>query len=157
MIKTTKNEISEYWQELKPDYKLSSTHCWRCGIKKRLDRCHIQANAIDGIDHPKNFVLLCKHCHIDSPNVENPEFIWEWLDHYRNRSESDLWFHLGVREYNDLYDCDLYEVIKDNQSEFEKLFSSEIKKATRHFGQPAINPASVAGVIREVLKSMNLV
>lgn len=156
MIKTSKLEIANYWNSVKSEDKFSVSQCWRCGIKKRLDRCHIKAQAISGADEPSNFVLLCKHCHFDSPNTDNSDFIWEWLDHYRMRPEADLWFHLGVREYNSLYQENLYELIKGNETTFENVFHEKIKKATRHFGQPSINPASVAGIIREVIKYLEL-
>lgn len=155
MIKTTKVQIAQYWSEFKPEYNLTHTHCWRCGIKKRLDRCHILAQAIEGSDVPSNFVLLCKHCHIDSPNVENPEFIWEWLSHYRSRGEADLWYHMGIREYEALYQTNFMLEITGKENQFVEIFNEEVKKGTRHFGQPSLNPATVAGIIKEVINKLD--
>lgn len=155
MIKTTKQEIAAYWSVVYPDMNLDSSHCWRCKIKKRLDRCHIQAASIKGSDEPSNFVLLCKHCHIDSPNIENPSFIWTWLLYYHGRQYHDLWYERGVREYERIFNVDFAALILGHEAEFHDLFKQELSKATRHFGQPSLNPATVAGVISETIQSMH--
>lgn len=151
MIKTSKTDIKNYWNALKPDNNLTATTCWRCGIKKRLDRCHIVAHSNEGRDEPQNFVLLCKHCHIDSPNTHDPVYMWEWLDYYRKRPYKDLWFFLGVMEYERVFNTSFEQDIKDKQLIFKEAFDNAIKTVPRHFGQPSINASSVAGIIHEVI------
>lgn len=156
MIKTSKQAISDYWNQKYPQLNLGPNHCWRCGIRKRLDRCHIQARAIEGNDEPSNFVLLCKHCHIDSPNVEDKEFIWIWLNYFNGRRFEDLWFDRGVNEFEMIFGMDLSQMIKGKEDVFKSRFDTSLSMATRHFGQPSYSPSTVAGIIREVLIQMNI-
>lgn len=87
-IKTTKKEIVDYWaskQEevgLSVDWSEAHERCWRCGYKKPLERCHIIPDSLGGKDEPENLVLLCKRCHIEAPNVEDKNFMWDWIRAY---------------------------------------------------------------------------
>ena len=78
-IKTTIQQAVDYWAsridecELSVDWFEADTHCWRCGCEKNLQRCHIVPDSLGGQDAPSNIVLLCERCHIDGPNVTDPE------------------------------------------------------------------------------------
>ena len=48
------------------------THCWRCGYERYTERCHVIPDALDGEDTPSNYRLLCPDCHIEAPNVNDP-------------------------------------------------------------------------------------
>ena len=50
--------------------------------EKNLQRCHIIPNSLGGKDEASNLVLLCKRCHADGPNVEDPEIMWDWIRAY---------------------------------------------------------------------------
>ena len=110
-IKTTKKEIVEYWErhmdesEMSVDFAEAHERCWRCGCKRNLDRCHIVPASLGGEDVPSNFVLLCKRCHLDNPNVADPE-----------------------------------------------IMKAQIKKSSFHFGDPHLNIATLAGILRMTLK-----
>lgn len=155
-IQTSKESITAYWQQQYPEKVLLDTHCWRCGIKKRLDRAHIKAFSIDGMDVPENFVLLCKHCHIDAPNIDDATYMWHWLDFYRNRPFDELWLFEGVRMFNMLYDKDFKEMVKGHEVLFYVAYKEAVIGATRHFGQPSFNASTVAAVIHSALTSMKL-
>jgi hypothetical protein len=60
--------------------------CWCCGASegKRLQRCHIVAKSIGGIDHASNIVPLCRHCHDLMPDTPDPEYFWRWLKKQQN-------------------------------------------------------------------------
>lgn len=87
-MKTTKVQIWRYWMEHRPinerhlnfNWYEGNSHCWNCGYKmKKLERCHIIPAALGGMDIPSNYVLLCKHCHNEAPDVGYPEAIWMWI------------------------------------------------------------------------------
>lgn len=92
---TSINAIAEYWinnsniceTELNFDWCDAYTHCWNCGDDKYskstkrvyLERCHIIARALGGLDTAGNYVLMCKECHTQAPNTSNPNDMWDWI------------------------------------------------------------------------------
>lgn len=56
------------------------THCWRCGCEKNLQRCHI-----------------------DGPNVTDPEIMWDWIKAYSVPFYDTFWGILGAKEYRFIY------------------------------------------------------
>ena len=87
-IRTTIPEIVDYWARhtdecgLSVDFAEAHERCWRCGCRRRLERCHIVPDSLGGEDTPSNFVILCKRCHLDNPNVADPEVMWDWMRAY---------------------------------------------------------------------------
>lgn len=93
--KTTIKQIADYWvennnideQELNFDWADAYTHCWNCGDNKyrtttnkpSLERCHIIPHSLGGNDSPDNYVLLCKECHQEAPNIRNSNDMWDWI------------------------------------------------------------------------------
>lgn len=161
IIKTTKKEIADYWQyELEDNqtnvpFSQATSTCWRCGIKKRLDRCHILPESLGGDDTPSNFILLCKHCHFDNPNLNDKEIIWDWLRAYRH-DETSFWLSQGKREYEYIYGIQIDDEIKDahiDSDHYWSQFEETIKTVGHHFGQPRNNRATVAGALRLTLKN----
>lgn len=160
-IKTTKQEIADYWEDelhltnvKKED---ATTCCWRCGIKKRLDRAHIIPRSKGGGDSPENFVLLCKHCHFDNPNIDNMEIVWEWFQAYQLKDNESLWMNQGKREYEYIYGVSIDQELKDLKmtwEQFEPYLNKQLDNATHHFGQPGFNRATVAGAIRLAIKEI---
>ncbi len=163
-IKTTKLEIVEAWRHeiengsVNVTLKNASTTCWRCGVKKRLDRCHIVPHSKGGEDTPSNFVLLCKHCHFDNPNLDRADIIWDWLRAYKLDEEQSFWFMQGEREFSFIYntalDQELLKIGFSDREAFNTLFQEEMKEAGHHFGQPRRNRATVAGIIAITLDKL---
>jgi Zn finger protein HypA/HybF involved in hydrogenase expression len=93
--KTTIKQITDYWIEnnnineefLNFDWSEAHTHCWNCGDNKHrsskkkseLERCHIIPHSLGGSDLPENYVLLCKECHKEAPNINNSDDMWNWI------------------------------------------------------------------------------
>lgn len=50
----------------------------------RLERAHIIPHALGGSDSPDNIVLLCKECHLESPDTKYPEMFFLWLAEKRD-------------------------------------------------------------------------
>ena len=54
--------------------------CWCCGRdSKRLQKCHIVARSLGGLDTPSNIVPLCSRCHDKAPNALDPNAMWNGL------------------------------------------------------------------------------
>ena len=53
--------------------------CWRCGYVRDLERCHIIPRSLNGTDTPDNFVLLCNECHQEAPNVNDKDYMMQWI------------------------------------------------------------------------------
>ena len=73
-------------------YKLfrHRARCWACGhtpgvgisYSSRyhgLHRCHVQAVAALGSDHPSNIVIMCRACHLDNPDSDDVDLFWTWF------------------------------------------------------------------------------
>lgn len=91
--------IAEHWLEhqapnsgMVPD--INRPACMACGWFPRknvsrsihkawsqagLERCHIIPHALGGSADPANLVLMCRECHVDSPDVADREFMLEWI------------------------------------------------------------------------------
>ena len=65
--------------------------CWRCGYIRPLERCHVVPDSLDGIDEPQNYVLLCHECHHEAPNVNDNEFMMEWIRKTSLSSYDSFW------------------------------------------------------------------
>jgi hypothetical protein len=65
--------------------------------RKVIERCHVVPRALGGSNDPANFVLLCKHCHLENPNVDNEVSYFKWLQSHKSRIEilSDEIQHLA--------------------------------------------------------------
>lgn len=73
--------------------------CFACGYppsdRKRLDRAHVIPHALGGSDtDPGNYVLLCKSCHRESPDVADKRALWGWVLHRRSNSGQPSWEEL---------------------------------------------------------------
>ena len=108
-IKTNIHEIVAYWSKhqdecgLSVDWAEAHERCWRCGCENKLERAHIIPDSIGGKDEPSNFVLLCKRCHADGPNVKDPEIMWDWIRAYGVPFYNTFWGILGRKEYQFIY------------------------------------------------------
>jgi len=83
--KTTKKQILEYHYEntnecgMGADASEWHSHCWRCGHERDTQRCHIIPYALGGEDIASNYVLLCEDCHSEAPNVNDKDYMMEWI------------------------------------------------------------------------------
>lgn len=158
-LKTTKREIVDAHQLLLDSNILSvnstqaMSHCWRCGLKKRLDRCHIKAQSQGGEDTAQNYVLLCKHCHFASPDNGDPEFMFQWLSAYK--VTYSFYIDQGIREYEFIYNTSINEQLKRHErthDQFMTELEQKIKEIPQHFGQPRHNASSIAGTIASIFR-----
>ena len=163
-IKTTEKEIVEYWgrrideSDLSVDFAEAHERCWRCGCKRRLERCHIVPASLGGEDVPSNFVLLCKRCHLDNPNVADAEIMWDWLRAYKVSFYDLFWQVQGMKEYEKIYSVPFSEELQSRGltdkdiEEIQTIMKEQMNKASYHFGDPHLNVATIAGILRMILK-----
>lgn len=167
-IKTKNADIVKYWffermieeSGLSVDASEAHERCWRCGCKKNLERCHIIPHSLGGTDEPSNLVLLCKRCHIDNPNITDPEIMWDWIRAYAVSFYDTFWDYLGMKEYEFIYhksfvseliDLEITDVHEANKL-IKNLMPKIIKEVGHHYGHPYMNMATMAGVYRILLK-----
>ncbi len=171
-IKTDIKEAVEYWSAridecgLSIDWAEGSTHCWRCGCEKNLERCHIIPDSLGGKDEASNIVLLCKRCHIDGPNVTDPEIMWDWIRSYGVAFYESFWNIMGMKEYEFIYHSSVQKDIKaifdsaqilPKDQDFEKVrmyLHESAECAIVHFGHPYLNNATMAGIYRMAIKKL---
>lgn len=167
-IKTKKEEIVRYWffEQLVDECGLSvdaseaHERCWRCGCKHNLERCHIVPESLGGKDEPSNLVLLCHRCHLDNPNITDPEIMWDWIRAYGVPIYDTFWDLIGIKEYEFIYNRSFYSELIDlgieDPFEANKLIKSYLpeilKKVGHHYGHPYMNTATIAGAFRMIIK-----
>ena len=115
--------------------------------------------------HPHNIVLLCKRCHVDGPNVTDPEIMWDWIKAYGVPFYETFWGILGMKEYQFIYKTtfaqDLSDIIAAANLKFDDEIKNKVNEITRtvmnkagiHFGHPYFNTATMAGIHRMTLKN----
>lgn len=178
-IKTNIEDIVKYWSkyidesDISVDQTESASHCWRCGCRKNLERCHIIPYSLGGLDEPKNLVLLCKRCHSEGPNVTDVEIMWDWIKAYKVPCYETFWSLKGMKEYKFIYGKSIEDEFKtifnkakilSNSKEAKDIISNKIQEINRnasiHFGQPYFNDSTIAGIYRmtlkEIAKSLNI-
>ena len=169
-IKTTISQAVDYWAKridecgLSVDWSEAHTHCWRCGCEKHLERCHIIPDSLGGEDAPHNIVLLCKRCHMEGPNVTDPQIMWDWIRAYGVPFYETFWSIVGMKEYQFIYKKGFMQELSDIISSANLIMNDEVQKKVNeiiceviegagvHFGQPYFNAATIAGIYRMALK-----
>lgn len=124
-------QIAKYWQEnnnipeteLNFDWGDAESHCWNCGTYKKskssskihLERCHIVPKSLGGENTADNYVLLCKECHKEAPDVKHKSAMWEWLK--LNRTAISLYGTYKINKALQMLEekdgIKIFEVIKD--------------------------------------------
>lgn len=100
-------------------------------------------------------MLLCHRCHLENPNVTDPEIMWDWIQAYAVPLYDTFWMIQGMKEYKFIYGKTFNEELKERKIDEEKiikLLQQKMKQTTYHFGHPNLNAATFAGVIRMAIK-----
>ena len=154
-IKTKTKEIIDYWIQyidecgMNFDWAEADEVCWRCGCERKLYRCHIVPNSLGGKDEPSNFVLLCAECHQEAPNVEDKQFMCDWIKSFYSPFYNTFWQTRAMDEYERIYHKSFLEELKNrnivtNHAAY-KFWNLKTGKTSYHFGHPYGNVATIAG------------
>jgi hypothetical protein len=139
-IKTTKKQILEYHYEhtdecgMGADSSEWDTHCWRCGHERNTQRCHIIPYALGGEDTPSNYVLLCADCHSEAPNVNDKDYMFEWIK------------RTSVSCYNTYWDL-------------RNIIDTRAREVSRHFGatrEQILTPSTNDWFIKKITEDLKL-
>lgn len=165
VIKTTKEEIVNYWIKIQDECGLSvdwaeaEYRCWRCGYKANLQRCHIIPESLGGKDEPSNLVLLCSRCHIDAPNVESKTFMWDWIRANGTPLYDTFWFLRAQKEYEFVYGKSFQQELSDRDIlsyyDLKVFMSLKIGRSIHHFAHPWNNESTDAGLLRMRLEEFD--
>lgn len=157
-IKTSVKEIIEYWSAkqdecgLSVDWAEAGERCWRCGYKKKLQRCHIIPASLGGKDEPENLVLLCERCHIDAPNVESKTFMWDWIRANGTSFYDTFWNIRAQKEYEFIYNKSYFQELKERDiistRDYEIFWNLPIGRSINHFAHPWKNDSTNAGLLK---------
>jgi hypothetical protein len=64
------------WMAADPD---EDPVLWQVWNSAHLQRCHLVPHALGGPDCPSNLVLLCARCHVEAPDVGEPDYMLRWI------------------------------------------------------------------------------
>lgn len=162
-ISTSHQDIVDYWSKYEDELGLaidwSEAHelCWRCGYKSKLERCHIIPHSLGGSEEPANLVLLCRRCHREAPNINDPNFMWIWLRTACVPFYGTYWLIRGYFEFEQMFGRLPFTGIGLNETQLkmaENLIQEEMGNTTIHFGEGLMNPSTIACVFAKVEESL---
>ena len=157
---TSKGEIclekeADYLSTIPAIIDWGEARCFACGldskaefsqdtkIAKHLQKCHIIPKALGGSYEPDNIVLLCKHCHEESPDVADSTVLLKWI--YKKR--------IATKSF--LFDESLFEMLSSftRQHYNDELDIKQIDKLTEtcntHGG--GISPGTIEYVLDSIV------
>ena len=163
------DKIVEYWEvnqcecDLGIDWSEAKGRCWRCSKEsKSIEKCHIVPHSLGGSNEPSNFVLLCKRCHREAPNVNDSRGMWDWLI-----STSTTFYDSFFGMRCQLLFVDMYGRLPFTGDDFKKYDHLELldisrecidefitlKEIVNHFGEN-INESSMAAAYARAEESL---
>jgi len=169
-------KVVKYWSSrmdetvLSVDFKEAHERCWACGLKRKLQLCHIIPASLGGEKVPSNLVLMCKHCHRLAPNVDNPDAMWDYLKGHKVTLYDTYWMEEAKKEFRLMYNQDFDKELKNvteyaerNNISIESYFSKDymkgLPKISNHFGE-RINASTWAfleyALLYRVKRDLNL-
>ncbi len=104
-----------------PYYKLWA----KAGSK--LERCHIVAKSLGGSNEPSNLFIMCKECHILSPDITDPKYFFKWVLSRKGYMEI---YGDKILEASDALGFDYTD--KKIQKKINSLFTNKVKNKKFH-------------------------
>lgn len=93
-----------YWQQrvdegdLGCDWREADRRCWRCGHKRKSQKCHIVPQSLGGSDDVSNIIPLCAQCHDEMPNVTDATCVWHWIAADHGATYDTYWSKKAIKE-----------------------------------------------------------
>ena len=127
--------------------------CWRCADLRRqgkIEKCHIIAHQFEGKDEPSNYVLLCKYCHEQSPDVVDKNAIWEWIKATSYGFYGQFWAEQKNEEFERIYGRRPFSGDSSSLKECKELKTTEEKISFfdewwEDFGENLVSQAGLHG------------
>jgi len=155
---STKQQIVDYWETRKyegdmgTDWDTATKACWCCGrFTKNLEKCHIVATMLDGGDEVSNLVLLCKSCHRESPDFDNPDYMWDWIKANSAPFYEYFYSKKVLGEYKKMFGE--IPMLSDEQLENVSKIIADIQKKKAGFQGGSKGYSTVACVLKEAIKT----
>lgn len=134
----------------------AENHCWRCGCKRSLQRCHIVPKSLGGSDDPSNIIPLCAMCHDDAPNVADPLEMWNWIKKSHGSLSGLFWVERAFEEAD--LTKEQQKIMTRKRGKFIKSLKSVFERTGTHFGQrnggSRTTVSTLAWVIKEAIKEL---
>lgn len=70
-------------------------------------------HSLGGKDSPDNLVLFCHRCHIENPNINDPQIMWDWIRIYGTSFYDMFWILQDIKEYEVIYNKSFEEELKE--------------------------------------------
>lgn len=154
-IKTKVKDIINYWIQYKDecdlnfDWSEADKICWRCGYERKLYRCHIIPDSLGGKDEPSNLVLLCSQCHEEAPNVEDSQFMWDWIKSLHTPFYNTSFKIRALEEYEKIYHKRFENELLDRNiitdHALYEFWNLKVGRTSYHFGHPYGNISTIVG------------
>jgi hypothetical protein len=162
IVNTKIKDIANYWQNnsefceslLNFDWSDSLTNCWNCGNKsKSLERCHIVPHSLGGKDVPENYVILCKSCHREAPNIDDKTAMWDWIkSNYVPMSFYGTYrFRKALVMFKKKEGYSWFDKAIHIENIFEKLKNEYQNNISVHFGDPKPNEITLYYMLKKLV------
>lgn len=113
----------------------AKNHCWRCGCKRSLQKCHIVPKSLGGSDDVSNLIPLCAMCHDEAPNVNDPNAMWQWIKDCHGEVYNTFWIEKAFDEVK--VNKKQFKLIQNKSKKFIEIVKNVYKNTSTHFGQHA--------------------
>ena len=95
----------------------------------------------------------------ECPNVDDKEIVWDWIKAHQVHINETYWIIRGMQEYEFIYKKNLIQemielglIIEIGDPMYKSIQDRLLKKISTHFGQSYLNPATIAGLFRILIK-----
>lgn len=112
-------------------------------VRSKLQRCHIQPRALTHNNRPDNIFLLCKKCHMESPDYTNPQFFFKYI--YNKRKSCSFGFNIDYIVKQVLKLC--VDFNKDITSFNVDRFKNNMYKCANTHGAELVDSTIIAAIV----------
>lgn len=121
-------DVAVDWGDWDSDFSM----CWCCGHRGKLQKCHIIPKSLGGSENAENIVPLCAQCHDNAPDVQDKEFMFEWIKKNKNELSG-----FGLGRYYHLVDLVIARTagMRYDSSKFKDCLEKAYSLAGFHFSQ----------------------
>lgn len=95
---------------------------------------------------------VCERCHIDAPNIEDENFMWDWIIANKTPFYDTFFKKRALKEYEFIYNKKFSDELIErdilSSRDLEIFFNLPIGRYTNHFAHPWKNDSTNAGLLR---------